>query len=194
MLDGKLTTTQRRKEVELNLRDEIILLASKSLMRPLFYYNDNISWQDAWCLITLPSESDRLSSLHTLVDMHLKHLFLRYHLLAVTLLALVLLVDDFTRTMALVASLLDLLDHGTHLTHDDTDTAAITFVALLHRTLLATLAVTFATDNVARKCKLRYLALVEIFEGDSDAVNEILGFARAGSCLAATAEGSAATE
>ena len=63
-------------------------------------------------LITLSAESDLLSVLHALVDLHLQNLPLPVDLPAVALLAAQLGVDPFALALALGAHRLDLLHHA----------------------------------------------------------------------------------
>ena len=111
--------------------------------------------------------------------MDLEHLLFGDDLLAVAVLAAVLLVDDLARAGALVARLLDLLDHRAHLAERDPDTAAGTGVALADSAFLSALAIALDTDDVAGEGKFGGLALVEVFEGDVYAVDEV--FCLAGS-------------
>jgi len=67
-------------------------------MRLLLDNDDNISWCNAWGLVTLATEGDRLAAFHALVDVHLERLLLRYSLATVTGLASVLLVDNLSRS------------------------------------------------------------------------------------------------
>jgi hypothetical protein len=62
------------------------------------------------------------------------------------------------------------------LAQNSLDTASTTVVALPHSTLLATLAFTLDTDDIASESELGGLALVEVFECNMDAMDEILGF------------------
>jgi hypothetical protein len=63
-------------------------------------------------------------------------------------------------------------------------------------TVFATFALAFGADNVAGQRKLRGFALVQVFQGDMDAMNEIFGFAWLVSptAPASTEETSAATK
>ena len=68
-------------------------------------------------------------------------------LLAITDFASVLRVDNLAFALAIWASLLDLLDHGTQLTEDSLDTLTTTRLTSLDCPLFSTLAVTLGTKD-----------------------------------------------
>ena len=76
VLDRKLSTSQRCKEINLNFHKEIILLSLEPIVRFLFNHDNHISGRHPRCLITLSAESNCLTALHTLVNVHFKHLLL----------------------------------------------------------------------------------------------------------------------
>ena len=179
MLDGELTTAQRCQQVDLLFEEQVVLLPPKPLVRLLLDDDDNVPWGDTWRLVALPTERDRLASTHALVDVDLQHLLLRDDLAAIAGLALVFVVDDLARTTALVARLLELLDHRAHLAQRDLDTATGTGRALPNSTLFAALPTALGTDDIASECELRCLALVEVLERDVHAMYEVFCLARA---------------
>ena len=69
-----------------------------------------------------------------------------------------------------------MLDHRAHLSKGDADTTTGANVTCLDGTFLATLATALATDDVPCKCQFGCLALVEVFQGDVNAVDEIFCF------------------
>lgn len=177
MLDRKLSTTQCCQEVDFLLEEQIVLLSLEPLMRLLLNNNNNISRGDTRRLVALSTEVDRLSTAHTFIDMHLEHLLLRHNFLAITRLALVFMIDNLARPRTFITRLLQLLDHRTHLAQRDLDSASTASPTLPHGAFLATLTITLAADDVAREREFRRLALVQVFEGDVDAVDKIFGFA-----------------
>jgi hypothetical protein len=150
VLDSKLATRKRSEQVDLDLGEQVRVFPLEPVVWFLLDDDDDIPGGNTWRLVALTAERDRLAALHTLVDVDLEHLLLRDDLLAIARLALVLVVDNLARTRALVARLLDLLNHRPHLAHHNPDTAPATALALAHGTLLATFAVALGTDDVPR--------------------------------------------
>lgn len=175
MFDSELAACERRQEIDLDPGQEVVVFPLEPVMRLLLNDDNDVSRCYSGCLITLATESDRLAALHALIDMDLKHLLLRDDLLADTGLAAVLVVDDLATALTFVTGLLDLLNHRAHLAHHDTNTATATTVALPHSALLATLAVALGADDVAGECELGNLALVQVFQRNSNTVNKVLG-------------------
>lgn len=184
VLDCKLATTKRRQQVNLDFRDEVVVLSLEAFVRLLFDDNDHVSRLRPWHLIALSAEGHGLAVLHALVDVNFQDLLLGHDLLALTLRTPVLHVDDFASPRTLVTRRLHLLDHGTHLAESNLDTTSMAGITRLDSTVLASLALALAANNVARKSELGGLALVEILEGDMDTMDEILG--SAGSLLPAS--------
>lgn len=193
VLDRELSTTKGGQEVDLDRCDEVGALSLEPLVRLLLDDNNDIAWFRAWSLIALAIEGDRLAVLHALVDMHLQNLLFGHHLLALARLTPVLGVDDFTRPRALVARALHLLDHGTHLAQRNLDTPTVTSMARPDGALLSTLALALAANDVASERELGGLALVEVFEGYMDAMDEILCSARSTWSSSAAAKESSTT-
>jgi len=102
---------------------------------------DHITWLDAWNLITLTSELNLVSGRHTTVDWNMQDLPLRCDFLALANLALVLLLDCLTLTVAIRAHCLEPLDHRSHLPHHDLHTLSIAACAGLHCTFLSSFSV-----------------------------------------------------
>lgn len=178
MLDSKLTAAQRSKQVDLLVEEQVVLLAPEPVVRLLLDDNDNVSWSDSWCLVALSPERDRLAPPHTLVDVDFEHLFLGDNFAAVAHFAPIFVVDDFPSAVALVARLLDLLDHRTHLAERDPDTAAAARRALSHSALFATLTAALGANDVPGEGKLGGLALVEVLEGDVHAMDKVFRLPR----------------
>lgn len=179
MLDSELTAAQRRQQIHLLLVEQIVLLALETVVGLLLDDDDNISWCDTWRLVALAAESDSLAATHALVDVDLEHFLLRDDLAATASLALVLVVDDLASPAALVARLLELLNHRAHLAESDLDTTAGAGITCLDGTLFSTFAVALDTNDVAGEGELCRLALVEVLERDMYAVYEVFCLARA---------------
>ena len=191
MTNRELATGERSQKIDLNLRLEVVAFPFEPFVRLLLNYDDYVSCLHTRRLIALSMEHDGLAALHALVYVDFEHLLLRNNLLAVTRLTPVPWVVNLARPATFVARLLDLLDHRAHLAHHDTDTATVTRVALLDRTLFPAPTVALDAEDVPRERELRHLALVQVFEGHGDAVYEILRLARSG--LASTSAEEAAT-
>ena len=161
-VDG--TAGERSKKVDLGVVVEVVTLALEASVRLLLNLELHITGLDARHLVTLASEVDLGAALHTLVDVNVEHLALDDGLLAGALLALVLLADLLTLTVAVRADSLESLDHGTHLAHHGLHTLALAALASLHSTLLTTAAITLGADDALLQGKLGNLAAVDVLE------------------------------
>ena len=196
MLDENLTTSQCCEEVDFDVDEEVILSALEARMWLLVDDNDYVAWDGVGCLVSLFFEGDLLAVLHALVDADLEHLAFLIDLLAITFLAAIFGVDDFTLTLTLGTGLLHLLYHGTKLAEDDLDTLTVTTVTSLDGAFLATATITLLAKDMLLQSELGDLATVELLKGDLDTVDEILALARATRSRASSTEEatSAATE
>lgn len=173
VLNGKVTTSQSSEEVNLGVVEQIVTLPLESRVRLLLNNDNNITRNGTRLLVGFASKLDLLTTLHTLVDVNLKHLPFLIGLLAATGLTSVLGVHHLTSTLTLGTGLLDLLHHRAKLTEHDLDTSTLTAGTGLNSALLATSAITGLTDNRLGKSELLDLALVEVFKGNGDSVNEV---------------------
>jgi hypothetical protein len=155
-------------------------------------------------LVSFTGKGDLLTILHTLVNARLrnkrlisfgvylqylrnnqehlqdfKHLAFRNDLFTMASGATILLIDDLTFTTALVAGLLDLLYHWTHLAKSDLDTLAVAVSASLNCTLFAATAVTLGANDMLLQSELGSFAHIKIFKTDLETVGDI--FATTGS-------------
>lgn len=174
VLDGKVTTRNRRQQIHLCRTVQIIPLALEPIMLLLLHHNDHIARLHARGLITLPVEAHLVARPGPFVDVHIQHLALLRRLFAVAGLAAVLGVHHLARALALVTRLLDLLHHGSDLAKHDFDTLAATRGTGGDGALFAAAALAAFADGRFGEGELLVLALVEVFEGDGDAVNEVL--------------------
>ena len=71
MRDRELPSTQGRQEIDLDVDGQVVILPLEPLMWLLLDHDHDVSRYYVWCLVALSSESDRLATLHTLVDVHL---------------------------------------------------------------------------------------------------------------------------
>ena len=182
-VDG--TAGERSKKVDLGVVVEVVTLALEARVRLLLDLELHVTGLNARHLVTLASEVDLGAALHTLVDVNVEHLALDDGLLAGALLALVLLADLLTLTVAVGADGLESLDHGTHLAHHGLHTLALAALASLHSTLLTTAAITLGADDALLQGKLGNLAAVDVLE--RDLVNVVDGASLLGAGVA-TAE------
>ena len=98
MLDVNGTASKRGEKVNLSVEVEVVTLALEARVRLLLDLELHITRLDAGHLVTLSSEVDLGTGLHTLVDVNVEHLALDNGLLAGALLALVLLADPVSYT------------------------------------------------------------------------------------------------
>ena len=189
-VDG--TAGERSKKVDLGVVVEVVTLALEARVRLLLNLELHITRLDARHLVTFASEIDLGTALHTLVDVNVKDLALDDSLLAGALLALVLLADLLTLTVAVGADGLESLDHGAHLAHHGLHTLALAALASLHSTLLTTAAITLGADDALLQGKLGNLAAVDVLE--RDLVNVVDGASLLGAGVAAAEHAAHATE
>ena len=115
VLNGKLSSTQSRQQVHLRLAKQIIPLSPKPRVILFLEHNDHIPRYDPRLLITFTIESNLLTALHPLVDVHFQDFALGNRLFPNARLASILGVHDFSSSLALVTWLLDLLHHRSEL-------------------------------------------------------------------------------
>jgi hypothetical protein len=116
-------------------------------MRLLFDFKHNISWLNAWCLVTFAAELDLVAALNTSVNVNVKNLPFYNGLLAIALLALVLLANDFSLSVTIRADSLKSLNHGTHLAHHSLHAVSVTTSTLLDSTLFAASAIALGANH-----------------------------------------------
>src|SRR6266404_238578 len=151
MPNCELSTPKRHEKVNLDIDDEVIVIALEPIVWLFFDDNDDIPRNHPRSLVTLAGEDDRLASLHAFVNMDLEHLLLRNHLARVAVLALIAMVDNLASSGTFITRLLQLLDHGTHLTQRNAHATTLARPAWPDSTLLAALAVALWTDYVTRQ-------------------------------------------
>lgn len=174
VLDSKLSTSQGSEQVKLDLGVQVIASANKALVGLLINDKDDITGDDAGALVTLSVESNLLVVDHTLVDVDFKNLALLNSLLTVAALASVLGVDDLTLSLTVLTDSLESLDHGSHLSSDESHTLTLTGGTGLDGTFLATLAFTRRANDGSGESKLRDLALVKLSKGDLESMHNVL--------------------
>lgn len=170
----ELPPSQRRQQIHLCLTNQIIPIPLEPRMLLLLHHENHIPRLDTRGLIRLPSEPHLMPRLHPLVDMHFEDFTFLRSLLSITGLALVLGVDHLPRSITLPTRLLNLLDHRTELPERDAHTLSSTGGTFLDGAGFA--AETFAglAEDGFGEGEFLDLAFVEVFEGDGDAVDEVL--------------------
>ena len=88
-----------------------------------------------------------MAALNTSVNVDVKNLPFYNGFLAVALLALVLLANDFSLSITIWADCLESLNHGAHLAHHSLHTVPVTASTLLDSTLFATSAIALGADH-----------------------------------------------
>lgn len=106
--DRELSASEGGQEVDVDLGKQVVALPLERRVGLLLDDDDDVSRDRPRRLVRLASERDLLAALHSLVDVNLEHLALRDDLLGVADLALVLLVDDLSGSVTVVAGDLDL--------------------------------------------------------------------------------------
>lgn len=88
--DGEASTGQCCEKVDLDITDEVVLLAPEPVVGLLLNDNDNVSCLRGGRLVALAAELDRLAALHSPVDVHLEELLVGHDFLALALVATIL--------------------------------------------------------------------------------------------------------
>ncbi|KXS96702.1 hypothetical protein AC578_9443 [Pseudocercospora eumusae] len=143
MLDVDGTTGECCEKVNLSVVEQVVALSLETWVWLLLDLELNVARLYTRHLVTLAPEVDFGAALHTTVDVHVQNLAFDDSLLAVALLALVLLSDGLTLTIAVRADGLESLDHGTHLAHHGLHSLSITSCTCLDSALLTTAALAF---------------------------------------------------
>lgn len=166
MLDVDGTTGQGGDKLDLSLVEEIVIAPCETGMGLLLDLKVDITSQDARALVSLASELDLGTALHTPVDVDVEDLPVHDGLLAVALLASVLVLDHLALAVAVRAHGLETLDHGTHLAHHGLCAMAVTTSALPHGSLLSTAALALGADDRPLQGQLGDLAAVDVLQRD----------------------------
>jgi hypothetical protein len=126
-------------------------------------YND-ITWLDARVFVGLAMEDVLLVVWCTLIDFRLDDLLLLHNFFAIAVLAFVLLINDFTFTIAVIAGTLGLSVHAwsKHL-HSSHYAATLARAAFLDSTFFTTLAIALITDSLAIYCNFCLFATIYLF-------------------------------
>lgn len=157
-------------------------LALKLLMGLLLRNDDNITWLHTWVFICLAVEGVLVVVGRSLVDNCFKHLLLLDNLLTIASLALVLIVNNFTCSVAVVTWALGLAVHArSEHGHFHNHATALADVTLLDSTFLATDAVANLANSLSVNCNLGCLASIDLFESQFNLVHHGLALFRA--CL-----------
>ena len=151
MLNVDSTASQCRDEVDLCLVDEVVLPTGEAGVGLLLDLENDIASEDAGGLITLTTELNLGPAANTAVDVDVEDLAVDYCLLAETLLAAILVLDDLALAAAVRAYRLKALDHGAHLAHHCLHTVTITACAFPDSALLAATTLALGADDGALK-------------------------------------------
>jgi hypothetical protein len=177
MFYGELATSKGSQKINFDFDYEIILLSTEPFMRLFFDDNDDVSRFCRGRLVGFASKNDGLTALHSFVDVDLQHFFIREDLLALAVAAPIFGVDKFTSSRAVIASGLNLLNHGAHMAHHDLDTASMAAGTRPHCTVLSSLALAFGTEDITCQREFCGFALVELLQGDMYTMDKVLCFA-----------------
>lgn len=195
VFDSELATGKSSQKVNLNFNNEVILLSAESVMRFLFDNDDNISGFCCGRLVGFAPENDGLATFHSFIDVDLQHFLVGNNLLALTIATAISGVDKLASSSAVITSSLDLLNHWTHLTHNNLDATSMTARAGPHCTFLSSLAFAFGAENIARQCEFCGLAFVQLLKGDVYTMNKVFCFTWAlGTATATTKEAARTAE
>lgn len=166
VLNEDSTSSERRYQLDLEVVEKVVVFAGEARVGLLLDFENDISGLDSWSLVTLATEFNARTTLDTTVDVNVQDLSVDDSLLAVTVLAAIFVLDDLSLSVAVGASRLEPLDHGTHLAHHGLHTLAITAGTALDRALLSTTTLALGADDGALKCQLGDLPAVDVLERD----------------------------
>ena len=168
MLDVEITTSKCSDKVNLSFVDQIISRSLKVFMWLLINDKDDITWLDAWGLITFTSKDNSLAIFHTRVDVNLQDLTLRCSLVTVTSGTTILWINDITGTVTLITLSLESLNHWAHLSCDEFETTTTTSGTLLNSSFLTTTSFTGLTQHCLVQSQLSSTSLVQLFQSSTD--------------------------
>lgn len=127
--------------------EKVVVFALKSGMWLLLNLELHITWLYPGHLITLTTEIDLVTALHSSVNVHMQNFSFYHGLLAQATLAPVLVTDYFALPLAVWADGLESLDHGSHLSHHSLHTCAIAARACLDRAFFPSTSITSWADD-----------------------------------------------
>lgn len=166
MLNVDGTTGQGSNQLNFTSVKQVIIFSGEACVRLLLNLENNVTSLNTGSLVTFASELDLGATLDTPVDMDVENLSVHGGLLAVALLAAILILDDFTFTIAVRADSLEALNHGAHLAHHSLHTSTIAARALANSAILSSKAVALGANDGSLQRKLGDLAAVDILEGN----------------------------
>jgi len=167
MFENEVDAGQSLEQGNGLLHKQISSLALEQLMGLLLHNNDNITSLSAGVLISLTVEMVSLAVGCTFVDISIDDLLLLLDFLAIAILALVLLVDDFALSTAIVTRLSRLgVVAWSKLLHLSDHAATLTAFTLCDSTVFTALTITLVADALAINSNLGFLAVVYVFERD----------------------------
>lgn len=136
------------------------------------------------CLVCFAHEAILMIVGHSLVNLDFNNFPFLYHLVPATCLALVLRVDCFALSPALIAVALGLHDHWPHALHLDHHTLALALAAAAH--LAAALPIAVRADPIALNGNFSCLSVVHFLKCCFELERRIVAFFRLWSRVPAT--------
>jgi len=163
----EINTGQSLKECYFLFNQKIGSFTFELFVRLFLNYNYDVAWLNSWILVCFTVENIRLVIRCTFVDFCLYYLFFFYDLFTIASFAFVLVVYNFTFTVAIIARPRRLCVHTwSELLHSRDHTSTFTCWALLDSAFFATLTFTLCANSFSVDCNFGLFSSVNFFESD----------------------------
>jgi hypothetical protein len=159
----EVNTRESLEEGDLLFNEQVSSLTLEGLMALLLNLDHHVTCFRVGELICLTVEHVLLTVGGTFVNLYFKNFLLFGDFLAIASLALVLLIDDLTFSLALIAWASTLRVHaGAELLHDSPHTSSLASCACHHSSALATETITLGAYTITVHSDLGSLTIVEV--------------------------------
>jgi len=178
--DGPLEAAQGLDEIQLHFNDEIAAVTRECRMGLLVQNDDDVARFQTGFLVTLAGERNFLSILHSLVDMNLEDFSLVHDLPTAAVLTSVFGADGLSLSLTGGALALNLLHHtGAQLLNSDLHSGTAAVGTLLRRhAFLAATAFAIGTNDFLLQREFANGARVQVFQGNTELVDDIFALPR----------------
>jgi len=165
MLHSEIDASQSLYKCDRVFKEKICTSSFKLLVGLLLDHDDDISCFLPRVLISFAVESVLSVIWRTFIDDGIDNLLLLLDFLSITLLALILFVDDFAFAIAIITRSLRLGVHaGSKLLHTGDNTAATTRCALLDSAFFASSTFACFANSVSVHCNFCVLSIVDLLQ------------------------------
>merc|ERR1719289_836881 len=178
--DDPLEAAQGLDEIQLHFNDEIPAVTRECRMGLLVQNDDDVARFQTGFLVTLAGERNFLSIPHSLVDMNLEDFSLVHDLPTAAVLTSVFGADGLSLSLTGGALALNLLHHtGAQLLNSDLHSGTAAVGTLLRRhAFLAATAFAIGTNDFLLQREFANGARVQVFQGNTELVDDIFALPR----------------